>query len=106
MMGIGIVFPIMPQLIQSMLGGDAAGASTAYGLLVGLYYLVNFIASPALGALADAIGRRPVILASLAALGIDYVILALAPNLWWLAVGRVVAGMLGATYTAASAYMA
>ena len=106
MVGIGIVFPIMPKLIQSMLGGDVAGASTFYGVLVGLYYLMNFLASPALGGLADAIGRRPVILASLAALGVDYVILALAPNLWWLAVGRVVAGVLGATYTAASAYMA
>jgi len=106
MVGIGIVFPIMPKLIQSMLGGDVAGASAFYGVLVGLYYLMNFLASPALGGLADAIGRRPVILASLAALGVDYVILALAPNLWWLAVGRIVSGVLGATYTAASAYMA
>ena len=106
MMGIGIVFPIMPKLVEEMMGGEVARASAYYGLLVGVYYLMNFLASPALGALSDAVGRRPVILVSLAALGVDYVILALAPNLWWLVVGRVIAGMFGATYTAAAGYIA
>lgn len=106
MVGIGIVFPIMPKLIEEMMGGEVSTASSYYGLLVGLYYFANFLASPALGALSDSIGRRPVILASLAALGIDYVILALAPNLWWLVAGRLIAGVLGATFTAANAYVA
>lgn len=106
MVGIGIVFPVMPKLIEGMMGGKVASASSFYGILVGIYYLANFIASPALGALSDSVGRRPVILVSLAALGVDYVILALAPNLWWLVAGRLIAGLLGATFTAASAYIA
>ena len=106
MVGIGIVFPVLPKLIEGMMGGEIAGASSFYGLLVGVYYLVNFLASPALGALSDAVGRRPVILVSLAALGIDYVILALAPNLWWLVAGRIIAGLFGATFGAANAYVA
>jgi DHA1 family tetracycline resistance protein-like MFS transporter len=106
MVGLGIVFPVLPKLIEEMMGGETAGASSFYGLLVGVYYLVNFLASPALGALSDSVGRRPVILVSLAALGIDYVILALAPNLWWLVAGRVIAGLFGATFSAANAYVA
>lgn len=106
MVGIGIVFPILPKLIETMMGGKVAAASTFYGVLVGVYFLINFFASPALGALSDRFGRRPVILMSLFALGVDYVILALAPNLWWLVVGRVIAGLFGASYTAASAYIA
>lgn len=106
MVGIGIVFPVMPKLIEEMMGGEVAGASSFYGILVGIYYLANFIATPALGALSDSIGRRPVILVSLAALGVDYVILSLAPNLWWLVAGRLIAGFLGATFTAANAYVA
>jgi DHA1 family tetracycline resistance protein-like MFS transporter len=106
MVGIGIVFPIMPKLIETMLGGRIAEASTFYGIVVGVYYLTNFIASPALGALSDRFGRRPIILISLAALGLDYVILALAPNLWWLVVARALSGTFGATITASSAYIA
>jgi MFS transporter, DHA1 family, tetracycline resistance protein len=106
MVGIGIVFPIMPRLVESMLGGRVSQASTFYGLIVGVYYLMNFLASPALGALSDRFGRRPVILISLAALGVDYVILALAPNLWWLVLARALSGTFGATVTAASAYIA
>jgi DHA1 family tetracycline resistance protein-like MFS transporter len=106
MVGIGIVFPVLPKLVEGMMGGEIAGASSFYGLLVGVYYLVNFLASPALGALSDAVGRRPVILVSLATLGIDYVILALAPNLWWLVAGRIIAGLFGATFGAANAYVA
>ena len=106
MVGIGIVFPVLPKLIEEMMGGEVASASSFYGLIVGAYYLVNFVASPALGSLSDAIGRRPVILVSLAALGIDYVILTLAPNLWWLVVGRIIAGLFGATFTAANGYVA
>lgn len=106
MVGMGIALPILPRLIEEMLGGAASRASLFYGVLVGIYCLMNFVASPMLGALSDAVGRRPVILISLAALGIDYVILALAPNLWWLVGARVLAGALGATYTAAAAYIA
>jgi DHA1 family tetracycline resistance protein-like MFS transporter len=106
MVGIGIVYPVLPKLIEGMMEGEVASASTFYGVLVGIYYLANFLVSPALGALSDSIGRRPVILVSLAALGVDYIILALAPNLWWLVAGRLIAGLLGATFTAANAYIA
>ncbi len=106
MVGIGIVFPIMPKLVESMLGGRVSEASTFYGIIVGVYYLTNFIASPALGSLSDRFGRRPVILISLAALGVDYVILSLAPNLWWLVLARALSGTFGATITASSAYIA
>jgi MFS transporter, DHA1 family, tetracycline resistance protein len=106
MVGIGIVFPVLPKLIEGMMSGEVASASSFYGVLVGIYYLANFLVSPALGALSDSVGRRPVILVSLAALGVDYVILALAPNLWWLVAGRIIAGLLGGTFSAASAYIA
>src|SRR5882724_618228 len=106
MVGTGIALPILPRLIEGMMSGAASRASVFYGALVGIYCLMNFIGSPILGALSDSVGRRPVILISLAALGIDYVILALAPNLWWLVAARVLAGALGATYTAAAAYIA
>ncbi len=106
MVGIGIVFPIMPKLVESMLGGRVSEASTFYGIIVGVYYLMNFIASPALGSLSDRFGRRPIILISLAALGVDYVILSLAPNLWWLVLARALSGTFGATITASSAYIA
>jgi len=92
MVGTGIALPILPRLIEGMMSGAASRASVFYGALVGIYCLMNFIASPMLGALSDSVGRRPVILISLAALGIDYVILALAPNLWWLVAARVLAG--------------
>lgn len=106
MLGIGIVYPILPKLIEEMTGGQTAHASTIYGMIVGIYYLTNFLASPLLGSLSDRFGRRPIILVSLAALGVDYVIMALAPNIWWLAAGRFFAGALGATITASSAYVA
>ncbi len=106
MVGIGIVFPIMPKLIETMLGGRVSEASTFYGLIIGVYYLMNFLASPVLGSLSDRFGRRPIILISLAALGVDYGILALAPNLWWLVLARALSGTFGATVTAASAYIA
>ncbi len=104
--GMGMVYPILPRLVAEMLHGEVANASAFYGILVAIYCLMNFLASPTLGALSDAIGRRPVIFISLAGLGIDYLILALAPNLWWLVAARALAGMLSATYTAAAGYIA
>src|SRR5919202_4832031 len=76
------------------------------GLLVSVYAVMQFFCAPVLGALSDRFGRRPVILLALAGLGFDYVLLSVAPNIWWLVVGRVVAGIFGATYTPAGAYIA
>jgi len=106
LLGIGLVFPIMPRLVQSLLGGDIGEASFVYGLLVAVYALMQFLCAPILGALSDRFGRRPVILLALGGLGLDYILLTLAPDIWWLVVGRVIAGVFGATFTPAGAYIA
>src|SRR5919206_1374133 len=105
-LGMGLVIPILPRLIQSLLGGEIAEASFVYGLLVSIYAVMQFFCAPVLGALSDRFGRRPVILLALAGLGFDYVLLSLAPTIWWLVLGRVVAGVFGATFTPVGAYIA
>lgn len=106
MLGMGLVIPILPRLVQSLLGGEIAEASFVYGLLVSIYAVVQFFCAPVLGAVSDRFGRRPVILLALAGLGFDYVLLSVAPTIWWLVLGRIVAGIFGATYTPAGAYIA
>jgi DHA1 family tetracycline resistance protein-like MFS transporter len=104
--GAGLVVPILPRLVQSLLGGSVADASFVYGALVSIYAVMQLFCAPILGALSDRFGRRPVILLALAGLGTDYVLLTFAPNIWWLVVGRIVAGIFGATFTPAGAYIA
>ena len=105
-MGYGLLLPILPQLVQQLVGGDLESASTIYGLLVASFSLMNFIFSPLLGALADRFGRRPVLLMSLFGLCIDYLILAMAPNVGWLFLGRLIAGIFSATLAVTSAVVA
>lgn len=105
-LGMGLVIPILPRLVQSMLGGAISDASVVFGLLVAIYSVMQFFCAPILGALSDRFGRRPVILLALAGLGFDYVLLCVAPSIWWLVLGRVVAGIFGATFTPAGAYIA
>lgn len=153
-LGIGIVIPVLPELIKQFVAQDAGVSLTAttpeipvqpeaatqpstttqpttaqtevapseatnqpdspvdsvagryYGVLAAVYSLMQFIFAPILGALSDRFGRRPIILISLFGLGVDYLILAFAPNLAWLFIGRVVAGIMGASITAANAYIA
>src|SRR5438552_16032605 len=105
-LGMGLVIPILPKLVQSMLGGAIAEASFVFGLLVSIYAVMQFLCAPVLGALSDRFGRRPVILMALAGLGFDYILLSLAPDVWWLVLGRIVAGIFGATFTPAGAYIA
>jgi MFS transporter, DHA1 family, tetracycline resistance protein len=105
-LGMGLVIPILPRLVQNLLGGEAAEASFVFGLLVSIYAVMQFFCAPVLGALSDRFGRRPVILLALAGLACDYVLLSMAPNIWWLVVGRIVAGACGATFTPAGAYIA
>src|SRR5438067_11824675 len=105
-LGMGLVIPILPRLVQSLLGGAIAEASFTYGLLVATYAVMQFFCAPILGALSDRFGRRPVILLALAGLGFDYVLLSVAPTIWWLVLGRIVAGVFGATMTPAGAYIA
>jgi DHA1 family tetracycline resistance protein-like MFS transporter len=104
-MAMGIVIPVLPQLIEEF-AGSTARASWINGGFVAVWGLMQFIASPVVGSLSDRFGRRPVILVSTAGLAADYVLMALAPNLWWLLVGRIIAGVTSASFTTVFAYMA
>lgn len=104
--GIGLIIPILPKLVQTFKGGTEADASATYGLLASLYAMMQFLCAPLLGSLSDRFGRRKVILASLFGSGLDYFLLAFAPNLGWFFVGRIIAGVTGANITAAVAYIA
>jgi len=104
--GIGIIIPILPGLVQSLLGSDPSTAARYYGPLVALYAVTQTLASPLLGALSDRYGRRPVILVSMVGMGISYLVMGFAPTLVWLFIGRALAGVTGATITSANAYMA
>jgi len=106
MVGIGIVLPILPGLVRELIGGSVSQASYVLGLPFALYALCQFFFAPLIGALSDRFGRRPIIVVALIGLGLDYLILAFAPNIGWLVFGRVMAGILGATYSAATAYIA
>lgn len=101
--GMSLVFPILPGLLQELAGGD--GASRHYGALLALYAAMQFLFAPLLGALSDRYGRRPVLLVSLAGAAADYVLMALAPSLAWLYVGRVLAGISGASMAVGTAYV-
>jgi DHA1 family tetracycline resistance protein-like MFS transporter len=104
--GFGIIIPVIPKLVENLSGGDIAEASTVGGWLMFLYAGMQFLFSPVLGGLSDRFGRRPVLLVSLLGLGLDYFLLALAPTISWLVVGRLVAGICGASFTTAGAYIA
>jgi len=103
---LGIVVPVLPMLVLRFEGGDSASAATVYGLFGTVFSAMQFLFMPVLGALSDRVGRRPVILISLTGLGLDYILMALAPSLGWLLVGRVVAGICAANFSTATAYIA
>lgn len=104
-MSMGIVIPVLPQLIES-LSGSSSAAGLWNGLFVALWAGMQFICSPIIGSLSDRFGRRPVILLSVCGLALDYVLMAVAPNLWWLALGRILAGVTSSSFTSVFAYMA
>jgi DHA1 family tetracycline resistance protein-like MFS transporter len=104
--GFGLILPVLPQLIVELTGRNMGGAAAYGGWLAFSYALVQFFAAPVLGGLSDRFGRRPVLLASLFALGVDYLVMGVAPTIGWLFLGRVVAGMAGASFTTAYAYLA
>lgn len=106
MLGIGLAFPVLPKLVEQLLRGDISRAAYVVGLLSSAYALMQFLLSPALGALSDRYGRRPVILLGLLGMGANYFLLAFAPTLLWLAVARLISGATGATYSTATAYLA
>jgi len=104
--GFGLVIPILPKLVQQLQGGNEAAAAQAVTWMLSLFALMQFIFSPILGSLSDHFGRRPVILASLFGSGIDYLLLAWAPTLPWLFLGRLISGITASNFSAAGAYIA
>ncbi len=105
-LGFGLLIPVLPALVKEFNGGDTAAGSHMYGVLVGVFALLQFIGAPILGSLSDRFGRRKVILLSLAGSSIDYVIMALAPTLAWLFVARCISGFTAGILAAANAYVA
>ncbi|MBI2423614.1 MAG: TCR/Tet family MFS transporter [Candidatus Hydrogenedentes bacterium] len=104
--GLGIIIPVMPALIMELTGLGESGAASYGGWLLFLFALMQFLFAPAIGNLSDRFGRRPVLLLSLFAFGFDYLIMGFAPNILLLFVGRALAGIAGATYPTAMAYVA
>ncbi|MEO6541718.1 MAG: TCR/Tet family MFS transporter [Ferruginibacter sp.] len=104
--GFGIIIPVMPTLISELKHVDISTASKYGSLLIFAYAIVQFFCAPILGNLSDQYGRRPVLLFSLFGFGIDYIFLALAPTYGWLVVGRIIAGITGASFTTGAAYIA
>jgi MFS transporter, DHA1 family, tetracycline resistance protein len=106
MLAIGIVIPVLPKLVVDFVGGDSEQAARIFGLFGTAWALMQFLFSPLQGALSDRFGRRAVILISNFGVGLDYVLMALAPTLQWLFVGRVISGITAASIAAAYAYVA
>lgn len=106
MLALGMIIPVLPTLVVDFVGGDTARAAQVIGLFGAVWALMQFLFSPVLGALSDRFGRRKVILLSNLGLGLDYVLMALAPSLAWLFVGRLISGITAASFGTASAYIA
>jgi MFS transporter, DHA1 family, tetracycline resistance protein len=104
-LALGVVIPILPKLIESFVDNDTANAARIYGLFGTVWALMQFFFSPLLGALSDRFGRRPVVLLSNFGLALDYVLMALAPSLTWLFIGRVISGVTSASISTAFAYI-
>lgn len=104
--GLGLIIPVMPSLIEKMIHGDVSEASKWGGWLTFSYAIMQFVFAPVMGALSDKYGRRPILLMSLLGFGIDYLFLSLAPSIGWLFLGRIIAGVTGASFTTAAAYIA
>ena len=104
-LALGIIIPVLPQLIEQFTGSNGQ-AGAINGVFVALWAAMQFVASPIIGSLSDRYGRRPVILVSAAGLAADYVLMAVAPNLWWLALGRIIAGITSSSFSTVFAYMA
>jgi DHA1 family tetracycline resistance protein-like MFS transporter len=106
MLALGVMIPVLPKLIEQFSSGDTARAAEIFGLFGAVWALMQFLVSPLIGALSDRFGRRPVILISSFGQGLDYILMALAPNLLWLFIGRVISGITASNIAAAYAYVA
>jgi DHA1 family tetracycline resistance protein-like MFS transporter len=106
MLALGLIMPVLPKLVLNFLGGDAPNAAKVFGIFGTVFALMQFLFSPMLGVLSDRFGRRPVVLLSNLGLGLDYIVMALAPTIGWLFVGRVISGITAASITTGTAYVA
>jgi DHA1 family tetracycline resistance protein-like MFS transporter len=106
MLALGIVVPVLPKLVVDFLGGDTARGAEMFGLFATVWAFMQFACSPLHGALSDRFGRRPLILLSNFGLGLDYILMALTPSLWWLLVGRAISGITAASISTSYAYIA
>ena len=104
--GLGVIIPVSPGLIASLTHEPISGAARWGGWLFFAYALMQFVSAPVIGNLSDRFGRRPLLILSLAMLGVDYAITGLAPTIFWLFVGRTLSGMAGASFTTVNAYIA
>jgi DHA1 family tetracycline resistance protein-like MFS transporter len=104
--GWGIIIPVIPKLIKELIHGDISEAAKYGGWLTFAYAITQFLFAPLIGNLSDKFGRRPIILISLFAFSMDYLLLAFAPTITWLFIGRIIAGLTGASISTASAYIA
>lgn len=105
-MGIGLIIPVMPDLLQEVRGGSLSTAALWGGILSTTFAAMQFLFGPIVGGLSDRFGRRPVLLLSLAAMALDYLVMALAGSIWLLLAGRLIGGVTSATQATANAYMA
>ena len=104
--GWGIIIPVVPNLIKELINGDISEAAKYGGWLTFAYAITQFIFAPVIGNLSDKYGRRPVLLISLFGFSLDFLLLAYAPTIIWLFIGRILSGITGASFTTASAYIA
>ena len=105
MLALGLIAPVLPTLVLDFLGGNAPSAAKMFGIFGTVWALMQFVFSPVLGVLSDRFGRRPVILFSNLGLGLDYIVMALAPTLGWLFLGRVISGITAASISTGTAYV-
>jgi DHA1 family tetracycline resistance protein-like MFS transporter len=106
MLAFGMIIPVLPMLVQSFMANDPVKAAEVYGVFGTGWALMQFLFSPLQGALSDRFGRRTVILISCTGLGLDFLLMAVAPNLYWLFLGRLVSGICAASISTAGAYIA
>jgi DHA1 family tetracycline resistance protein-like MFS transporter len=106
MLALGIIIPVLPKLVLQFEGGDTGSAATMLGVFGTLYAAMQFLCAPFLGVLSDRIGRRPIVLLSNLGMGLDYLLMTVAPSIAWLLVGRLIAGICGASFGTAGAYIA
>lgn len=105
-LGLGIIIPVLPQLVTNLVGGDASRGAEYFGLIASVFAAMQFLFSPVLGALSDRFGRRPILLVSLFGFGVSYVLMGLAQSVAWLFAARLFSGIMGASITTANAYVA